>query len=217
MSAQQQIDMAYVIFARQSILQQDIRLWNRRLLVDRTWANMLTHFRDAQNDLSSLPTAGDMYHQPPHQANSVSTIADLVAQRLLDSMPTEEPPEEDAPPPPQANAVQTCEADLQSRETALQAQMQEMLLLMRNSSTSNNRHRNPRHGAGRGRNDRFSQGGRGRPAPRIAGPRKYCWSHGACAHNSSECTPNCCHFCGNDERQHRWLFLAYHLMCRDYK
>ena len=187
MSAQQQIDMAYVIFARQSILQQDVRLWNRRLLVDRTWANMLTHFRDAQNDLSSLPTAGDMYHQPQNQANLVSTIADLVAQRLLDSMPTDEPPEEDSPPPPQANAVQTREADLQSRETALQAQMQEMLALMRNSSTSGNRHHNPRHGGGRGRNDRFSQGGRGRAAPRIAGPRKYCWSHGACAHNSSEC------------------------------
>jgi hypothetical protein len=89
---------------------------------------MLNHLREAQNDLSSLPTAGDMYHQQPHQANSVSTIADLVVQRLLDSMPTEKPPEEDAPPPPQANAVQTREADLQSRETAPQAQMQEMLL-----------------------------------------------------------------------------------------
>jgi hypothetical protein len=149
---------------------------------------MLNHFREAQNDLSSLPTAGGMYHQqPPHQANSVSTIADLVAQRILDSMPTEEPPEAEAPPPPQANDVQTHEADLQSREMALQAQMQEMLLLMRNSSTSNNRNRNTRNGAGRGCNDRFPQGGRGRQANRPAGPRKYCWSHGACAHNGNEC------------------------------
>jgi hypothetical protein len=45
---------------------------------------MTQHFRDAQTDLSSLPTAGDVFHQQPsHQAN-VATMADLVAQRLLD-------------------------------------------------------------------------------------------------------------------------------------
>ena len=44
MTPQQMIDMAYVIFARQPILQQDLRLWNRRPRVERTWANMLTHF-----------------------------------------------------------------------------------------------------------------------------------------------------------------------------
>ena len=54
---QQMIDMAYVIFARQPILQQDVRAWQRTPRVDRTWANMVTHFRDAQNDLSSLPSS----------------------------------------------------------------------------------------------------------------------------------------------------------------
>jgi hypothetical protein len=62
MTPQQQIDLAYVILAREPILQQDIRLWNRRPLIDRTWPNMLTHFREAQNDLSSLLTASDVYH-----------------------------------------------------------------------------------------------------------------------------------------------------------
>ena len=68
MSAQQQIDLAYVIFARQPILQHDLRLWNRRPPADLTWANMLVHFREAQADLSALLPSGDVYHQQaPHQ------------------------------------------------------------------------------------------------------------------------------------------------------
>jgi hypothetical protein len=86
MSAQQMIDLAYVIFAKHPILQPDLRLWNRKPLAERTWPNLMTqHLREAQSDLSSLPTAGDMYHQPPeHQANNVTTMADLVVQHLLD-------------------------------------------------------------------------------------------------------------------------------------
>jgi hypothetical protein len=45
---------------------------------------MIQHLRDAQTDLSSLPAAGDIYHQQaPLQAN-VATMAELVAQRLLE-------------------------------------------------------------------------------------------------------------------------------------
>jgi hypothetical protein len=45
---------------------------------------MMDHFCEAQANLSSLPTAGDIYHQQPaHQAN-IAAIANLVAQRLLD-------------------------------------------------------------------------------------------------------------------------------------
>jgi hypothetical protein len=58
MSAQQQIDMAYVIFAREPILQQYICLWNRQPDVDHTWTNMIAHFREAQADLSALPIVG---------------------------------------------------------------------------------------------------------------------------------------------------------------
>jgi hypothetical protein len=64
-------------------LQQDLRTWNRKPLPERTWGNRLLHFRDAQNDRSSLPTAADIFHQ----ANAMTTMADLVAQqRLLDAI-----------------------------------------------------------------------------------------------------------------------------------
>jgi hypothetical protein len=43
MSPQQMIDLAYIIFAKQPILQQDLRLWNCKPLADRTWTNMMQH------------------------------------------------------------------------------------------------------------------------------------------------------------------------------
>ena len=59
MTQQQIVDLVFVIFARQSILQQDLRLWNRRPVADRTRLNMMLHLREAQSDLSTIPTAGD--------------------------------------------------------------------------------------------------------------------------------------------------------------
>jgi hypothetical protein len=174
-------------------------------VVDCTWANMLEHFQDAQADLSTLPTAADVYHQqPPHQANVVTSMADLVAQRLLDAMPpTEEPTAEHTE---LANAIQQRESDLQARETAMHTQMQEMMALMlicASSSNSTNRNRSSSYNRGQGRGNNPNTD-RGRPtievqdeatiatliadaavlptnAPTLA-ITVGCWSHGACAH-----------------------------------
>jgi hypothetical protein len=139
MSPQQMIDLAYVIFACQPILQQDLRLWNRHPIIERTWANMLQHFCDAQSDLSYLPTANDVFHQQPfHQANAVSEIADLVAQHLLEAIPPG-----DTPPPAYVSATDTANAVFQqpnsalaAREAALLSQMTEMMAMIRNGTTT---------------------------------------------------------------------------------
>jgi serine phosphatase RsbU (regulator of sigma subunit) len=117
--------MSFLSGVRQPILQHDVHIWHRRLPTSRTWANMLVHFREAQNDLRALPTVGEVYpQQPPHQANAVDTMAALVAQRLLESIPIpDEPIVEEA----QANALQTRESELQARESAMHSQMQEMM------------------------------------------------------------------------------------------
>jgi len=200
MTQQQMIDIAYVIFARQSVLQQDLRAWKRTPLADRTWANMITHFREAQNDLSSLPVASDFYHQnPAHQANHVDMIADLVAQRLLDTVTPlldHTPPAPvlatvpaPAPPPALVAAAATNTPDLAS----IQQQLQQLVAIMAATTTAppappaprpNNQ---PTRNYGRGRGG-FSRGrgreGRGQTAP---SPRMYCWTHGACAHSSTDC------------------------------
>jgi hypothetical protein len=152
MSPEQMIDLAYVmIFAKQTILQQDLRIWNRRPAEEHTWTNMTQHLREAQTDLSSLPTAGDVFHQqPPHQAN-VASIADQVVQRLLDDPRTIEPPptQHIEPPPITApvtpdtssdvvNILQRRETDLQSREASMMTQMQEMMSMMRNNGNNHN-------------------------------------------------------------------------------
>ena len=137
MTSQQMMDMVYVIFARQPILQQDLRLWNRRPPAERTWANMLTHFREAQSDLSSLPTAGDIFHQQPaHQVNTVATMADLVAQRLLDALPPDAPPPVALPTDAANAAFQQRDSALAAREAALLTQMSEMMSLLRTGSSS---------------------------------------------------------------------------------
>jgi hypothetical protein len=65
MTEQQMVDLTHVIFAKQSILQPDLHLWNRRPVAERTRTNLTQHLRDAQTDLSSLLTAPDVNHQPP--------------------------------------------------------------------------------------------------------------------------------------------------------
>jgi hypothetical protein len=180
LSHQQMMDLAYVIFAKHPILQQDLRSWNRMTIIQRTWANMITHFREAQEDLSSLPTAGDIFHQ----ANSMTTMADLVAQRLLEAMPS--PPPETTVTPDTVNTVITQrEISLAAREAALLTQMQEMMTVLRTGTVNNNtqqRRNNRGRGGGGGRTNTTTTSGR-----RAPGPRQYCWSHGACAHSSAEC------------------------------
>jgi hypothetical protein len=84
---QQMIDLAYVVLSKEPIFQQDIRLWNRKPPADKTWDNMLEHFRNAQTDLNALPTAGELYHQGPHHANTVMTMI-INKIKLLYYIPT---------------------------------------------------------------------------------------------------------------------------------
>ena len=128
MSEQQMIDLAYVIFAKCPLLYPDLRLWNRRPAVYRTYTYLTQHLRDAQSDLSSLHTAANVYHhQPPRNAN-LATIADLVLQRLYNKQAETPSPVEPVPsvePTPidtftdVANGLQRRETDLQSREAAM--------------------------------------------------------------------------------------------------
>jgi hypothetical protein len=186
------IDLAYVIFACQPVLQQDLRLWNCRPIIESTWANMLQHFCNAQTDLSYLPTAGDVFHQQPfHQANAVADMADLVPQLLLEAIPPG-----DTPPPAYVSATDTANAVFQQRNSALAAceaallsQMTKMMAVMRNGTTTHSSVSHPGNtcqpGSRSGHTDACSSHCGSRRL--TSAPRSYCWSHGACAHSSSQC------------------------------
>ena len=179
--------LAYVVLSKEPMFQQDFRTWLMRPEAEQTWSNMLIHFRSAQNYLSCVPTAGSHYTQGQenHHANA-AIVADLVTQRLLETLPPS-PPDELPVPPEFANAAlqQQRETTLATREAALLASMQQMMALMRTGPTNNrNNNRPPRDRGGRGQNAR-PNGGRGRGLAPL--PRQYCWSHGYCAHGSELC------------------------------
>ena len=174
-SPAQMMALAETVLAKQPALQYDMRIWNDMPTINQTWTSMTMHFRTAQKALTTHPTAGTMFLQ----ANTVANMTEAVAQRLLDSMPPApyvEPPVE---------TINAAIADPAARDAALLAQMQEMLnqtLSRTGSGNTNSRPRNNRNNRGRG-----AAGGTGRPNDTKNRIRLYCWSHGACAHGSSEC------------------------------
>jgi hypothetical protein len=186
--SQKMVDMAYLLLAKEPLFRQDLLQWNRRPTAEKTWANMMEHFRDAQTDMNSLPTAGDVYHQHHGNANSVIAIADLVAQRLLDAANAADA---SAPPDavlPTANAViADREASLLQREAALLTQMQAMMATFnpsRNNRTTRNR--GPRNDRVPAAAPAAANAPNNRSA-RTPPARAYCWTHGLCAHASSQC------------------------------
>ena len=52
MTNDQAVNLAYVIFARQPILLQDLRAWHKKTAAKKTWPNMKVHLREAQDNLS---------------------------------------------------------------------------------------------------------------------------------------------------------------------
>ena len=165
---------------------------------------MITHFREAQNDLSSLPVASDLYHQT-HQANHVDMIADLVAQRLLDNMtpmlnPAPPPHLAVVPAPAPAPTLVAAAATNNTDLASLQQQIQQLVTIMTattagasspaplatrfNDQPARNYGRGSGYGRGNGRVSVRGREGRGQTAP---SPRMYCWTHSACAHSSTDC------------------------------
>ena len=203
MSSQQMIDIAFIIFAKQPVLQQDLRAWKHLAPKARTWAAMIIHFREAQDELSAMPVASDLYHNtPPHQANHVEAIADLVAQRLLDTVtPFLEPP-----PPSMVPAHVPMPPVVQSRDEADNALIAQIHAVIAEINASTNAaallvappRSNPAppiRSMPNGRNNHRGRGGGRTPGRgQTTGPRMYCWTHGACAHSSTDCnTPTAGH------------------------
>jgi hypothetical protein len=107
----QTVDLAYVVLSKEHSFHQDICAWNRRPSLEKTWPAMLAHFHEAQADLLSLPTAGNLYHY----ANAAIMVG-LVAQRLLSALPSDvdsSTPLSETPTLDAANAVfQSCKTAL---------------------------------------------------------------------------------------------------------
>ena len=67
----QAVNLAYVEFAMNPILLQELQAWNYHSAEFCTWDAMKIHLCKAQHDLLSLLVAGQMYNQELQQANVV--------------------------------------------------------------------------------------------------------------------------------------------------
>ena len=105
MSKAQKVSMAYLLLVPHLTLQHDLCVWNDKPQADRTWEIMIVHLCTAQSHLHAFPTTGSLYQQ----ANTLSLLTELVAQRLIEGIDTLP-----APPPPvdQADAIRPQEITL---------------------------------------------------------------------------------------------------------
>ena len=156
--------MAYLLLVPHHAFQHDLCVWNNKTEADRTWDSTIVQFCNAQSHLQANLNAGSFFQQ----ANILSSLTDLVAQCVADGIDTVP-----APPPPvdQANAILP-------RETALLERLETLLSNLSPSTTPSTS------------SSTQSRRQRGNQITRphcTSNPRHYCWTHGACAHTSSDC------------------------------
>ena len=192
-SEQQQITMCYNVLNRSGRMTQDIKEWNRRPALLKTWVEFRNFFRRVHAELRE--TESDTLQTMQH-ANIARQVIEGIAHLIppqAEEVPTEEPI---VPDTPAAFAVTEENVILPSLIQQM-TQMQTMMLNMQQNMCGqvNNppppatyqwqtRGRNRGRGTGRGRGR-----GRGRNNPMVF--TKYCWTHGLCMHEGTECvTPD---------------------------
>ena len=212
-SASQSLHMGTEMIKNCGTLTDSLKDWNRTPVDNKTWNNFKLHFREAQKQYrETMPTT---IHDPQHQANLIAQqVTDNLLQQMYHN---ENQEQDDAQPSQEemqhhsANAV-LHDSTLQNLYTQIrnltqtvnnmQIQGNNQHYFQNNGSQqnqqqdfhSNNNNRNNRGGGrrnNRGGGRRNDRGGRGRNpfenTRRGPMPRKYCWTHGNCAHNGYEC------------------------------
>ena len=195
---QQLINIGIIIIMNANIFASYVEKWENRAAADKTWPHFKTFFIDAQIAYKrARPTTTIADQGYSHQANLVEEIVNQLDQRRIQDEATAAAEYEavlaaqaaQAVPAQQANAANessspaTMEA-LLTTMAAIQAQVNNNNNNYRRRGRDrhrNNGNRNQHHGGrGEGRDNQNNNSNRTRVA-------KYCWSHGNCAHSSSEC------------------------------
>ncbi len=165
-SAQQVINLGYIIVNKTGKFSTGIREWNRVPHNQRTWEAFCTHFSQAHRELRESGEL-EIRDTPFNSANLVQDVIDGVQQVLQPAM--EASYEAEAHDNMQhAHNISSAS----TRQTDLMEQMLAMMQLMQQQLNQS-----PALSSTRPLNQR-------RPRTKT---NKYCWTHGACAHGSSEC------------------------------
>jgi hypothetical protein len=171
--------------------------WYNRPVNDQTWVNFKTHFTTAHRELSKVRGAsmrGSAFQQANATVEALTSEMMSIRNELVDSinsLSTVTPPTETVPPtllPPIEDTNQQMNATTgqQAIIDAIKQLQQQMITLTTNHTGTNNNNN--------GSTSNNNNGNNGSSGARRTGNRytrnntsKYCWSHGGCAHSSSEC------------------------------
>jgi hypothetical protein len=209
---EQLINIGLIVLTRTTVFTNDIRTWNEKPAAAKTWPEFKTHFRTAQKAIkrSQPPTTTDAlgYHR---EANSAKEGDDAASRISISSHDGDElTVAETAAAELAEHQLEAHLAHIASSNHQNQTMMAQMQTLMStisdlqskvNQSSSTNGYRNDggrnngrrgrgrsQHGGNANQQHGSNQQGGSQQGSRPQQPRKYCWSHGLCAHDSPSCT-----------------------------
>ena len=200
-TAQQMINMGLIIITRSNIFSSDIRKWNRRPDIEKTWPNFKAHFSQAQKDIkASQPTITTDVLGYHGQANAVTTLVDQVTQQVMEHLTSQPHSEAEDIAEQQIQQAVDHMANSTQQSASIITQMQALAATISTLQTQVNNNQNQRGRGGGGRGGRGGRGGgrggRGRGGGTASTPM-YCWTHGNCAHAGCDCkTPGVGHIEG---------------------
>jgi hypothetical protein len=160
-----------------------IKAWNALPLGQKNWMNFKLHFEKEHRALKEIRGAtmqSTAFHQVNYIAEQVlqevrnvqTTVMDQLTHIPIDSDKENEAPQYEH----QANAAKSADT-VQMEMLKLIKDLQLEVRNMKSNNYSNNGYNNNNNNGGN-----RSNGKRNRT--------KYCWTHGACAHDSKDCNPN---------------------------
>ena len=100
----QHVNIVYLIISKQPIFRNNVQEWMRKPVVNKTWTNFMTHFRQAHQELRDTDTTIDELGY-----QSANVIVEQIVYRLRavekDEDPGSLPHVPPTPPPPPLEAI----------------------------------------------------------------------------------------------------------------
>ena len=157
----QQRDKLYDLVNASGLLPEACQLWHMKPAADKTWANARIHFLQYAHDRENTTTAADAGFSANHVADAFAVthtaLQDLTNQ--LANLAQETATQKDT--------ISNLQAQLKDNTNPALPDLVALLAQAQKPTPPNTNNGNTR------RSNRL--------------PRKYCWTHGKCAHDGKEC------------------------------
>ena len=196
MTQQQSINIGYVIMWRTGVLVDDLKSWNNKPRIQKTWINFKTHFRKAVSDYKKLkgPTVNNSLFQ--NHANLINEIKDDLRTTITSEIRNLHPqppsfehtpsfyaPSHDDHVTTQLNHMANSISEYQQIIPHLTQQIQQLTQLVHSMQTTPAASIAPSDISTITTPSTVTRGS-------YIFPEKlshYCWTHGLCNHKGSEC------------------------------